>query len=199
VGIGDGLSFRRRDGDHSLVRIDVPANQPHVVLRVESAGDAAAIAEVNRLAFGQKAEAQLVQELRDGGYVRLSLVAEWELRIVGHILFSQIAIITPDGDSLEAVSLAPMAVLPEFQRRGVGSLLVREALAQLQRNGQRIVVVLGHPEYYPRFGFSAELARPLACPYDVPPAAWLALELAPNSLRDVVGRVEYSPPFAAVT
>ena len=171
----------------------------NVSIRAEEPMDAAAISAVNRRAFGQDGEAKLVELLREGGYVRLSLVAEVDGQIVGHILFSALAIVTNDARTIAALSLAPMAVVPEFQRRGIGSELVRAGLAHCGDSGQRIVVVLGHPEYYPRFGFSPERARNLACPYSVPAEAWMALELVPESLAGVVGRVEYPPPFAAVT
>jgi putative acetyltransferase len=166
-----------------------------VSIRRETDGDVAAIHAVNRLAFGQEDEARLVDELRNGGYVRLSLVAEVAGQIVGHILFSELPIATGDGRTIDALSLAPMAVTPEFQRRGIGSSLLKAALAQCRADGHCIVVVLGHPEYYPRFGFSSEQASQLSCPLPVPPEAWMAIELNPGALRNVAGRVVYAPPF----
>lgn len=163
-----------------------------LVIRAETSSDLDDIREVNRVAFGQQDEAQLVDVLRDGGFVRLSLVAEVEGRIVGHILFSDLPIITDDA-KISALALAPMAVLPEFQRQGIGSELVRQGLDLCRVQGHKIVVVLGHHEYYPRFGFSAELARPLLSPFSG--VVWMALELVKGSLRDVAGRVEYPPPF----
>jgi putative acetyltransferase len=171
----------------------------NLCIRGEASPDVAAIGDVNRRAFGQEGEARLVELLRDSGYVRLSLVAEVDGAIVGHVLFSDLPIATSDGRTIAALSLAPMAVLPEHQRRGIGGQLIRAALPQLKADGHRIVVVLGHPEYYPRFGFSAELARNLACPFPVPPEAWMALELVDGALAGVAGRVEYPPPFSAVT
>lgn len=161
-------------------------------IRAETQTDLDAIRQVNRAAFGQDNEARLVDALRDGGYLRLSLVAEREGRIVGHILFSDLPIITVDA-TIAALALAPMAVLPEFQRQGIGSELVRRGLELCRQQGHQIVIVLGHREFYPRFGFSAGLARPLVSPFsgDV----WMALELVEGSLRDVAGRVEYPPPF----
>jgi putative acetyltransferase len=166
-----------------------------MLIRAETASDHAAIRMVNRRAFGQEGEARLVDALRAGGHVLVSLVAEIEGRVVGHILFSRLSIVTDPGN-LAAASLAPMAVLPEFQRQGIGSRLVAEGLRRCAALGERIVVVLGHPDYYPRFGFTAGLAATLQCPYGEPGPAWMALELTPGALAGVRGRVEYPPPFA---
>jgi putative acetyltransferase len=165
-------------------------------IRPETPADFAAIHEVNRLAFGQEAEAELVDGLRDGGFVRLSLVAEVEGQIVGHILFGRLPIITETG-VVEALSLAPMAVLPTHQRRGIGTRLVEEGLRDCRDAGHKIVVVLGHPAFYPRFGFSAKLAEPLTSPFGGG-EAWMAVELVPGALAGVVGRVEYPPPFTSL-
>ena len=167
-----------------------------LTIRPETAADHATITEVNRLAFGQHAEAKLVAGLRDGGYMPLSLVAEIDDQIVGHILFSRLPIHTDDG-VVEALALAPMAVHPAFQRQGIGSKLVEEGLRLCREQGHRIVVVLGHSEFYPRFGFSSEIAKPLASSFSGP--AWMAMELMPGALKGVAGRVEYPPPFSVVT
>ena len=164
------------------------------VIRPETPADHAAIREVNRLAFGGDDEARLVDALRDGGYVRVSLVAEEGGRVVGHILFSDLPIVTAGG-TVEALALAPMAVIPSHQRRGIGSMLVREGLRACREAGHRIVVVLGHPEFYPRFGFSAKLAERLRSPFSGP--AFMAVELVPGALEGVEGEVRYPPPFGA--
>ena len=142
--------------------------------------DLPAIRDVNRLAFGGEDEARLVDALRDGVYVKVSLVAEEDGQVVGHILFSDLPIVTPGG-TVEALALAPLAVLPSHQRRGIGSMLVGEGLRACRDAGHRIVVVLGHPEFYPRFGFSAKLAERLRSPFSGPafmaelvPAPWRA-------------------------
>lgn len=158
----------------------------------ESPADVEAIRQVNRLAFGQDEEARLVDALRDGGFVQVSLVAEREGQVVGHILFSDLPIITDSG-TVAALALAPMAVLPDFQRKGIGSELVRRGLDACGKQGHRIVIVLGHPEFYRRFGFSSDLARPLQSPFSG--ASWMARELAPGALDGVAGHVEYPPPF----
>jgi predicted N-acetyltransferase YhbS len=163
-----------------------------LTVRAETPQDLEAIREVNRRAFGQEDEARLVDALRDGGYARLSLVAEEGGRIVGHILFSDLPIVTQVG-TLPALALAPMAVLPDRQRQGIGSRLVREGLRACAEAGHRIVVVLGHADFYPRFGFSARLAEPLQAPFSGP--SFMALELVPGALANVAGQVRYAPPF----
>jgi putative acetyltransferase len=164
-----------------------------LLIRQAIDADLDAIRHVHRLAFGQDAEARLVDALRDGGYVRASLVAEQNGQVVGHILFSDLAIIT-DAGTVAALALAPLAVLPEVQNQGIGSALVRRGLEVCQKQGHRIIVVLGHPHFYPRFGFFSKLASALASPFGGGDS-WMALELVPGALADVAGRVEYPPPF----
>ncbi|MCO6455519.1 MAG: N-acetyltransferase [Pirellulaceae bacterium] len=165
-------------------------------IRPEAEQDRAAVWSVNQAAFEGDAEANLVDALRDGGFAQVSLVAEVDGEIVGHILFSRVAIITKVGP-VDALSLAPMAVLPSHQRQGIGSRLVEAGLEACRESGHRIVIVLGHPEFYPRFGFSSDLARRLESPFGGG-EAWMALELAPRALEGLEGRVEFSPPFGAM-
>ena len=167
----------------------------NVLIRPEAEQDRPAIWSVNQAAFEGDAEANLVEALRDGGLAEVSLVAEVDGEIVGHILFSRVAIITKFG-TVDVLSLAPMAVLPSYQRQGIGSRLVEAGVEACREAGHRIVVVLGHPEFYPRFGFSAELARRLESPFGGG-EAWMALELVPGALGGVEGRVEFSLPFRA--
>ena len=164
----------------------------NLVIRHETHADHDAIREVNRLSFGRDDEARLVDALREGGHARVSLVAEEGSQVVGHIFFSDLPIVTPQG-TVEALALAPMAVLPSRQRQGLGSLLVREGLRVCREAGHRIVVVLGHPEFYPRFGFSAETACRLRSPFSGP--AFMAVELVPGALEGIEGEVCYTPPF----
>lgn len=165
------------------------------VIRPERPTDHDAIREVNRLAFGGEDEARLVAALRDGGYVRVSLVAEEGGRVVGHVLFGDLPIVTAGG-TVEALALAPLAVLPSHQQRGIGSLLVREGLRACREAGHRIVVVLGHPEFYSRFGFSAGLTERLKSPFSGP--SFMAAELEPGALAGGEGEVRYPPPFGAL-
>jgi putative acetyltransferase len=165
-------------------------------VRAETPAELEAIREVNRQAFGQEDEARLVDALREGGHARLSLVAEERGRVVGHILFSDLPIDTQAG-MLHVLALAPMAVLPSRQRQGIGSRLVREGLRLCAEAGHRVVVVVGHPDYYPRFGFSAQLAERLKAPISGP--ALMALELVPGALANVTGEIRYPPPFGLET
>jgi putative acetyltransferase len=164
-----------------------------VEIRPENREDRDAIRHVNNAAFGGDVEANLVDALRDGGFAEVSLVAELDDEIVGHILFSPVSIMTT-AKTVGALSLAPMAVLPRHQRTGIGSRLVKVGLEVCRQRGHAIVVVLGHPEFYPRFGFSAELAASLESPFGGS-EAWMALELVTGSLAGIKGRVEYPPPF----
>jgi putative acetyltransferase len=171
-----------------------------VTIRAETSTDIPAIYFVNRTAFdGRDAEPRLVDDIRlsDNFIPELSLVATVDGQVVGHILFSRIHIQTETGP-VPALSLAPMAVLPDYQNRGIGSALVRSGLEQCRRLGHAIVVVLGHPAYYPRFGFTAQAAKDLECPYGDVGAAWMALELLPGALDGVRGRVVYPPAFDGV-
>lgn len=160
-------------------------------VRAEAPADAAAIRAVHRQAFGQAAEADLVDQLRADGDAIASLVVERDGSIVGHILFSRLPIVAPDRE-LAAAALAPVAVLPPFQRQGLGSMLIHAGLRQCRELDIDAVVVLGHPAYYPCFGFSAALAQRLAAPYAGP--AFMALELAPNCLASG-GSVHYPAAF----
>ncbi|ROU07099.1 GNAT family N-acetyltransferase [Lysobacter enzymogenes] len=147
---------------------------------------------LNRAAFGRADEADLVDRLHADGLVRLSLVAVEDDEVVGHILFTGLPT-RVDGREVDAVALAPMAVHPHWQGAGVGSALVREGLARLAREGCEAAIVLGHPGYYPRFGFSAALAARLASPFAG--EAFMALELAEGGLRGEAGEVRYPAAF----
>jgi putative acetyltransferase len=158
----------------------------------QNSRELASIRAVNTAAFGRSDEADLVDQLRAGLYVLASHVAEADGRIVGYLMFSRMSIDASDA-CIPAAALAPVAVLPEFQRRGIGSLLIQRGLELLRADGESIVIVLGHPDFYPRFGFSPEKARRLLSPF--PPAAFMALELTPGALDGISGRVVYPPPF----
>jgi len=180
-----------------------------LLFRPEKPEDERAIHVVNQAAFGRPDEADLVDKLRSEGAVLVSLIAEEgvdkaevdeqdtrrEKRVVGHILFSRMSIETGATGSgpVAAVALAPMAVLPERQRRGIGGKLVQCGLDLLRQRGERIVIVLGHPDYYPSFGFSRDMARFLKSPF--PPEAFMALELQTGALDGVRGRVRYADAF----
>lgn len=163
-----------------------------VTIREEKPGDEAGIREVVREAFREDDEAELVEQLRADGEVTLSLVAVEGGQIVGHVLFCPLTVRTLWGPAA-ALALAPLAVLPSHQRRGIGTRLVRAGLAAVGTAGHRIVTVLGHPEFYTRFGFTTEAAEPLYVPF--PAHAWMALELVPGALNGVRGPVVYPEAF----
>ena len=166
------------------------------LIRTEKRNDAEAIHEVNRLAFGQEDESLLIRRIRNSSCFipDLSLVAEKDGKIVGHILFSSISIETKKGQ-IPALSLAPMAVLPAFQNQGIGSKLVREGLARSHRLGHKIIVVIGHPEYYPRFGFMSARTKGLEVSFPLPDEAFMVHELVPQALEGIQGTVKYPPEF----
>lgn len=169
----------------------------HLLLREEETGDHAAIAALNEAAFGQPGEAALVDALRAHGGLTLSLVAIAEDELVGHIAFSPVTI-TGDGAVRRAIGLAPMAVAPAWQRRGVGTRLVCEGLERLRATGALAVVVLGHPNYYPRFGFAPASRFGLRWEHPAPDEAFMALELLPGALTGTAGVVRYRPEFEVV-
>ena len=163
-----------------------------MIVRIEDRRELPAIRSINEDAFGRPDEADLIEHLRDEGAVLASLVAQAEDRIVGHILFSRMWIDTIAGE-VPAVALAPMAVMTEYQRQGIGQRLVRHGLDLMRSLGEQIVIVLGHPHYYARFGFSVEKARCLESPF--PPEAFMAIELNPGALTGVQGKVRYPTAF----
>ncbi len=161
-----------------------------MIIRDETRDDVAALRRVVAAAFGQAAEADLVDALRESGDAVISLVAEDDGEIVGHVLFSGLQ--APEG----CLGLAPLAVTPSRQGQGIGSRLVRAGLARARRDGWLAVFVVGESEYYARFGFEAATAEKFETQYPKP--YLLALELAANSLRDRSGPVTYAPPFLAL-
>ena len=167
------------------------------IIRHEGPLDVAGIRTVIIEAFGQPQEADLVDALRSAGKMTLSLVAVAGERVVGHILFSPVTIENQDGVVL-AVGLAPMAVLPELQRRGIGSALIERGLDTCRAAGHDRMVVLGHPGYYPRFGFVPASRFGVGCEYDVPDEVFMALELRPGAFEGRPGTARYAPEFADV-
>jgi putative acetyltransferase len=166
-----------------------------VHVRPETSADHEVVYQVTHQAFGRGDEADLVEELRPDAHPHVSLVAEVEARVVGHIFFSPVEI-RSGARSVSAMGLGPMAVLPERQRQGIGKQLVREGLEACRRQGVEAVVVLGPPNYYPRFGFRPAADFGLRSEYDVPEAAFMAVELTEDALRAVEGEVRYHPAFA---
>jgi len=165
-----------------------------LIIRQETLEDVAAIRHVNKEAFGQKEEAEIIKKLRNRGVLTISLVAAQDNEIVGHIAFSPVKI-ESEHSSFGAIALAPMSVLPAYQRKGIGSQLVDAGLKECRRLGHELVVVLGHPAYYPRFGFVPASTYGIKSEYDVPDEAFMVLELRQWVFSGRSGIVKYQPEF----
>ena len=163
-------------------------------IRREKTADIPDIHRVNEAAFKQKTEADIVDALRSRGALTVSLVAVLDGHLVGHIAFSPVTVKSSNAD-FTAIGLGPMAVLPEHQRHGIGSQLVQTGLEACRELGYDFAVVVGHPNYYPRFGFTPGKAKGLICEYDVPDEAWMVVELKNGSLNSRRGTVYYQPMF----
>jgi putative acetyltransferase len=164
-----------------------------IEIRREREGDQTAVRNVNDRAFGQDLEGRIVDALRSNGAVLLSLVAVLDTRIVGHILYSPASI-----GEVTGAGLGPMAVLPEFQRQGIGSMLVRAGNQTLNDAGCPFAVVLGHADFYPRFGFTPARTRGVTCEWDVPDDVFMLLVLDELRMRGVSGLATYRPEFSTV-
>lgn len=190
-------------------------------IRPERDADRAGIRRVNELAFGRPAEADLVEALRAAGAVFASLVAEEDGAVVGHILFSPATLIShshkgqnttpiasndalnvatagPSGEPMIIAALGPMAVLPAQQGRSIGSQLVRAGLEACRAAGYGLVIVLGHPGYYPRFGFRPSAPLGIRWEWDVPEEVFMVAELRPGALAGAEGVVRYRAEFDTV-
>jgi len=159
-----------------------------MIVRLETPADIAAIRIVEEIAFGQRDEAQLVDDLRATGDAVFSLVAEEEGIIAGHAMFSRMQAPFP------ALALGPIAVLPEYRRTGIASQLIREGIARSEAAGWAAIFVLGDPAFYRRFGFSVGKARGFTSPYAGPHL--MALSLGGNELPADAGIIEHAPAFA---
>jgi predicted N-acetyltransferase YhbS len=167
----------------------------NTTIRKEEVKDHKQIYEVNKLAFQQENESKLIEKIRksENFIPELSIVAEIDNRIVGHILFSKIKII---GDSdYESLALAPMAVIPEFQKRGIGSELIKKGIDKAKELGFDSIIVLGHKEYYPKFGFQRASKWNIKCPFEVPDDVFMAIELTEKAFEGKAGTVKYPDEF----
>ncbi|GAB2935067.1 GNAT family N-acetyltransferase [Rheinheimera gaetbuli] len=165
-------------------------------VRAETKTDFAAVAELTLTAFNNTTEAQLIACLRQQCSNCISLVAERHGQIVGHVMFSPATLDNAPGVKLMA--LAPMAVRKVIQNQGIGSALVRAGLELCKKHDIAAVVVLGHPAYYPRFGFSPASRFNISGPWQAPDSSFMLLELKPGALKGKSGRVQYHPAFAAL-
>lgn len=165
-----------------------------LTIRPEIPEDRASIHYVNQEAFGRNQEADLVDKLRKRGVLTVSLVAVQETTIVGHIAFSPVEIAS-EKSSFGALTLAPIAVPPPHQNKGIGSQLVTAGLQECLRLGHEIIVLAGHPNYYPRFGFIRAYAKGIECEFEVPDEAWMIAELKQGALAGRQGKVRFQPEF----
>jgi putative acetyltransferase len=165
-------------------------------IRPERVGDAAAIRAVTIAAFGQSGEADLIDALRARARPLVSLAAEADGELAGHIMFSPVTH-SARSDRL-LMGLAPMAVAPTRQRSGIGSALVSAGLDACRRLGAAAAVVVGHPRFYPRFGFAPASRFGLTCEYNVPDDVFMAVELVEGALTLSPGLVRYHPAFGAI-
>jgi putative acetyltransferase len=164
-------------------------------IRAERPGDVAAVRRVVEAAFKGKSEADLVDALRAGGKFSIALVAVQGRTVAGVCVLTDVEI-AGSGLKPRGAGLAPLAVRPTFQRRGIGGVLARAALERAREAGYGFVVLLGDPHYYRRFGFRAGSTLGLACEFAAPEEAFMAIELAPGALAGVTGTVRYLPEFA---
>lgn len=164
------------------------------IIRAEQAQDKTSIEQINRAAFEDDEEAQLVNALRDSGCEYLCRVTEMDDKVVSYILFTPVTL-TGKQSNLKLFGLAPMAVLPEYQNQGMGSVLVKQDLDECRARGYDAIVVLGHPNYYPKFGFVPSDDYGIKSEYDVPREVFMIQELVPGCLKGKSGVIQYHEAF----
>jgi len=165
-------------------------------IHTENEEDLDQIHNVNTAAFETDAEAKLVDQLRKDAPSSLSLVAEVQGDVVGHIMFSPVTL--SDAPEKKIMGLAPMAVLPDYQNQGIGTALVHAGIEQCDEQGYEAIVVLGHPSYYPRFGFAPSSRYQISCTYDVPKEAFMVMELNTDALEGCTGVIQYHDAFQSL-
>ncbi len=167
-----------------------------MLIRSENENDLKAVHSLNASAFGTEAEADLVDELRNKTHPFISLVAEYNNEVVGHILLTPVSL--SDYTEIKIMGLAPMAVAPQHQKKGVGSKLIHAGLEHCKKLKFGAIVVLGHSEYYPRFGFLPSSFFGISCEFKVPEEAFMVIELQSGYLRGKVGIIKYHEEFKNV-
>jgi putative acetyltransferase len=166
-----------------------------IEIREERPDDMAAVRDLNRRAFGQDQESNIVDSLRADGAALLSLVATLNDRVVGHIMYSPAII----AGNVTGAALGPMAVVPECQRQGIGSKLVEAGNRKLKDSGCPFILVVGHADYYPRFGFRPASAHGIKCEWDVPDDVFMLLVLDEAKMEGVSGLANYRHEFSNVS
>lgn len=165
-----------------------------IEIREEGPGDVATIRDLNKLAFGQDQEGNIVDALRSNGAALLSLVATLNGRVVGHIMYSPLSL----GEVIGA-GLGPMAVLPEHQRQGIGSKLVETGNQKLKEAGCPFIIVVGHANFYPRFGFRLARTYGITCEWEVPDDVFMVLVLDQVKMQRVSGLAKYRREFSTIS
>lgn len=170
-----------------------------ITIEAENKGDYEQITRLHTIAFKRDGEARLVEKLRKTPtYIpELSLVAKYRNMIVGHVLFYPIKI-NAYKKKCDSLALAPISVIPSFQNRKVGSRLIKEGLEKARKLGFKSVIVVGHPEYYPRFGFEKASKYGISAPFNAPDNVVFAIELEKDGLKNCSGTIEYPSEFNEV-
>ncbi len=168
-----------------------------VIIRQALPADRREIYEIITSAFGQEDEAKLVELLwQSKAYIpELSLIATRNDNLVGHILFSKMNILDKNQNEYESLALAPIAVKPEFQNRGIGGLLIQSGLNKAKALNYKSVIVAGHEHYYPRFGFLPAALWDIKAPFEIPTNAFMGIELIADGLKGISGTVKYADEF----
>ena len=166
-----------------------------IEIREERSDDVAAVREVNRRAFGQDQESNIVDALRTNGGALLSLVATVNGQVAGHIMYSPLTV----AENVLGVALGPMAVVPEYQRQGIGTQLIEAGNRKIKDAGYPFIIVVGHAEYYPRFGFRPANEYGIRCEWDVPDEVFMLLVVNEAKMQGASGLAKYRHEFSTIS